>query len=82
MSYTLKGRIESRLGSAVPALVVALALHRWWAIELVALMLAIGLVLDVVVYHRALAYQPGCGSRCRSARSSSGSSTARCAGSG
>jgi hypothetical protein len=59
MSYTLRGRIESRLASAVPALVVALALQRWWAIELVALMLALGLLLDVFVYHRALAYQPG-----------------------
>ena len=59
MSYTLRGRIESRLASALPALVLALTLHRWWAIELVALMLAIGLVLDVTVYHRAFAYQPG-----------------------
>jgi len=59
MSYTLRGRIESRLGAAVPALVLALALHRWWAIELVALMLALGLVLDVIVYHRLLPYQPG-----------------------
>ncbi|HVV57821.1 MAG TPA: right-handed parallel beta-helix repeat-containing protein [Gaiellaceae bacterium] len=58
MSYTLSGRIQSRLGAAVPALVVALALQRWWAIELVALMLAIGLALDAGVYHRALAYQP------------------------
>ena len=52
MSYTLKGRIESRLASALPALVLAFALHRWWAIELVALMLAIGLALDLV-YDRA-----------------------------
>jgi Right handed beta helix region len=59
MSYTLTGRIESRLGSAVPALVLALALHRWWAIELVALMVVLGLALDVAVYHRALPYQPG-----------------------
>lgn len=59
MSYTLRGRIESRLAGAVPALLLALALHRWWAVELVALMLAIGLVLDVTVYHRFLAYQPG-----------------------
>ena len=59
MSYTLIGRIQTRVVSALPALVVALALQRWWAIELVALMLAIGLVLDVVVYHRVLAYQPG-----------------------
>ena len=59
MSYTLRGRIESRLASALPALVVAIALHRWWAIELVALMLALGLLLDVTVYHRFLDYQPG-----------------------
>lgn len=59
MSYTLRGRVESRLGAAVPALVLALALHRWWAIELVALMLALGLALDAVVYHRLLPYQPG-----------------------
>ena len=59
MSYTLKGRFESRLASAVPALIVALALQRWWAIELVALMVGLGLVLDAGVYHRALAYQPG-----------------------
>lgn len=59
MSYTLRGRIESRLGAAAPALVVALALQRWWAIELVALMLALGIALDVCVYHRLLSYQPG-----------------------
>jgi hypothetical protein len=58
MSYTLIGRIQTRVVSALPALLVALALQRWWAIELVALMLGIGLVLDAGVYHRALAYQP------------------------
>ena len=58
MSYTLKGRIESRLAAALPVLLLAFALHRWWAIELVALMLAIGLALDLV-YDRALEYQPG-----------------------
>ena len=58
MSYTLIGRIQTRLVSGLPALVVAIALQRWWAIELVALMLGIGLVLDAVVYHRVLAYQP------------------------
>ena len=58
MSYTLTGRMHSRLAAAVPALLVALALHRWWAIELVALMLALGVALDLV-YDRALAYQPG-----------------------
>jgi hypothetical protein len=59
MSYTLRGRIESRLAAALPALMVALALHTWWAIEIVALMLAIGVALDALVYDRALAYQPG-----------------------
>lgn len=58
MSYTLTGRIQTRLVSALPALIVALALQRWWAIELVALMLGVGLLLDAGVYHRALAYQP------------------------
>jgi Right handed beta helix region len=59
MSYTLRGRIESRLAATLPPLLLALGLHRWWAIELVALMLAIGATLDVTVYHRLLAYQPG-----------------------
>jgi hypothetical protein len=59
MSYTLKGRLESRVASAAPALLLALGLHRWWAIELVAVMLAIGATLDSSVYHRLLAYQPG-----------------------
>jgi hypothetical protein len=58
MSYTLTGRVQSRAVSALPALLVALALQRWWAIELVALMLGIGLMLDALVYHRLIAYQP------------------------
>jgi hypothetical protein len=58
MSYTLIGRGQTRVVSALPALLVALTLQRWWAIELVALMIGIGLVLDVAVYHRVLAYQP------------------------
>jgi hypothetical protein len=57
MSYTLRGRIETRLASALPVLVLAFALHRWWAIELVALMVVVGLTLDLV-YHRLLPYQP------------------------
>jgi hypothetical protein len=63
MSYTLRGRIESRLASLVPVLVaaavLALAEHRWWPIEAVALMLGVGLALDVQAYHRLLRYQPG-----------------------
>ena len=58
MSYTLRGRLESRLAAAVPVLILALAVHRWWALELVAVMLALGALLDVGVYHRLLPYQP------------------------
>ena len=58
MSYTLTGRIQSRVVAMLPALLLALALHRWWAIELVALMLAVGLLLDAGIYDRALSYQP------------------------
>ena len=63
MSYTLRGRLETRLAAAVlPLLVAAVAaplLHKWWPLELAGLMLAIGLALDAAVYHRFLAYQPG-----------------------
>jgi hypothetical protein len=62
MSYTLRGRLESRLAAALgPALVAAalgLVLQRWWPVELAALMVAAGLVLDLL-YDRALDYQPG-----------------------
>src|SRR5581483_2512997 len=58
MSYTLTGRIESRLVATLPPLVVALAIHRWWAIELVVLMLVFGLALDVCVYDKLFDYQP------------------------
>ena len=63
MSYTLRGRIETRLAAViVPVLVAAVLspfLHKWWPLELAGLMLAIGLALDVLVYHRLLPYQPG-----------------------
>lgn len=62
MSYTLRGRIETRLAGAIlPILVAAVlspVLHRWWPLELVGLMLGIGLALDVLVYHPLLPYQP------------------------
>ena len=62
MSYTLRGRAETRLAALVPVLlgacVLAGALHRWWPVELVALMGAVGLFLDVEVWHRLLPYQP------------------------
>ncbi|HWJ32159.1 MAG TPA: right-handed parallel beta-helix repeat-containing protein [Gaiellaceae bacterium] len=59
MSYTLTGRIQSRLVATLPPLAVALAIHRWWAIVLVGLMLIFGVALDVCVYDRVLEYQPG-----------------------
>jgi hypothetical protein len=63
VSYTLRGRIETRLaGAVVPVLVAAVLspiLHKWWPLELAGLMLLIGLALDVVVYHSLLPYQPG-----------------------
>jgi hypothetical protein len=63
MSYTLRGRLESRLAALLPLVVAAVALalaeHRWWPVEAVALMLGIGAGLDLQVYHRLLRYQPG-----------------------
>jgi hypothetical protein len=62
VSYTLRGRIESRLAALAPVLVGALllagVLHRWWPVELVALMAAVGVALDVEIWHRLLPYQP------------------------
>jgi Right handed beta helix region len=63
VSYTLRGRIESRLAALLPVIAAACALaaatHRWWPIEAVALMVVIGLVLDTQLYDRALSYQAG-----------------------
>ncbi len=63
MSYTLRGRLESRLAALVPVVVAACVLaaaeHRWWPVEAVGLMLGIGLALDLEAYHRLLVYQPG-----------------------
>ena len=63
MSYTLRGRLETRLAAALlPFLVAAMIapiLHKWWPLELAGLMVGIGLVLDAAVYHRLLPYQPG-----------------------
>ena len=62
MSYTLRGRAESRVAALLPVLlaacVLAAVLHRWWPVELVALMAAVGLFLDLEVWHRLLPYQP------------------------
>jgi hypothetical protein len=63
MSYTLRGRIETRLAAVAAPLVaagaLALVLHVWWPLELAALMIGVGLVLDLALYHRLFAYQAG-----------------------
>ena len=63
MSYTLRGRLESRLAvTLVPFAVAALAaaiMRDWWPVELAALMVAVGVALDALLYHRLLPYQPG-----------------------
>jgi nitrous oxidase accessory protein NosD len=63
VSYTLRGRVESRLAALAPivaaACVLALVLHRWWPVEAVALMAGVALALDSQFYDRVLAYQPG-----------------------
>ena len=62
MSYTLRGRFETRLTALLlvllAACVLAGVLHRWWPVELVALMAAVGLFFDLEVWHRLLPYQP------------------------
>lgn len=63
MSYTLRGRIESRLAVLLlplaAALVLGVALDAWWPVELAALMVGVGLTLDLIAYHQLLPYQPG-----------------------
>jgi parallel beta-helix repeat protein len=63
VSYTLRGRIESRLAAFVPVIAAACILaaveHRWWPVEATGLMLGVGLALDAQAYHRLLRYQPG-----------------------
>ncbi len=63
MSFTLRGRIETRVAAALlplaAACLLALALQTWWPLELALLMVGVGAALDVAVYHRALPYQTG-----------------------
>jgi nitrous oxidase accessory protein NosD len=63
VSYTLRGRLETRLAaSLVPlatACVVALVLESWWPVELAAIMIGTGLALDATIYHRLFSYQSG-----------------------
>jgi hypothetical protein len=62
VSYTLRGRVDTRLAALLPVLfgacALAAALHRWWPVELVAVMAAVGIFLDLEVWHRLLPYQP------------------------
>ncbi len=63
MSYTLRGRLESRIAGWLPAFLVACAVTEWtrvwWTAELAVAMLGVGLACDIVLYHRPLDYQPG-----------------------
>jgi Right handed beta helix region len=63
VSYTLTGRIHSRLAALLPVLVTACALavveQAWWPVELAAIMAAAGVLLDVLLYDRLLDYQAG-----------------------
>jgi hypothetical protein len=62
MSYTLRGRLESRLAALVAPLLAATALasalQAWWPLELAGAMIGVLLALDVA-YSPALRYQPG-----------------------
>jgi hypothetical protein len=62
MSYTLRGRVESRLAALALPLAVALALGgalgSWWPVQLCGVMTGVAVVADLV-YHRPLDYQPG-----------------------
>jgi Right handed beta helix region len=63
MSYTLRGRLESRLAAALLPLLaasgLALAVREWWPLALALLMLGVGVGFDAGLYHRRLRYQPG-----------------------
>jgi hypothetical protein len=63
MSYTLRGRLETRLAAALApvlaAALLAVALRAWWPLALAGLMAGIGVALDLGLYHRLLPYQAG-----------------------
>jgi hypothetical protein len=62
VSFTLRGRFESRLAAALGPLLaacgLAAALTEWWPLALAGAMVGTGLVFDVA-YDRRLDYQPG-----------------------
>jgi parallel beta helix pectate lyase-like protein len=63
VSYTLRGRLETRLAAVLltlfAAVGLAFAVDSWWPLELAAVMAGVGLAADVAVYDRLLDYQPG-----------------------
>jgi hypothetical protein len=63
VSYTLRGRLETRLAAVLVTLAVAIglavAVDSWWPLELAAVMAGVGLAADAVAYDRLLDYQPG-----------------------
>ncbi len=63
MSYTLRGRLESRLAATLAPLlaagVLAGVIRDWWPFVLALLMIASGLALDAALYHRLVPYQAG-----------------------
>jgi Right handed beta helix region len=62
MSFTLRGRWESRLAAALAPLLAALglaaAVTEWWPLALAGAMVSVGLLFDLA-YDRWLDYQPG-----------------------
>jgi hypothetical protein len=62
MSFTLRGRIESRLTAALAPLLaasgLAAALTEWWPLALAGAMVGVGLAFDLL-YDRRFDYQPG-----------------------
>ena len=62
MSYTLRGRLESRLAAlALPlsvAYVISVSTREWWPVGLAGAMVAVAIALDLA-YHPLLPYQPG-----------------------
>ena len=62
MSFTLRGRIESRLAAALAPLLAALglaaAITEWWPLALAGTMIGVGLAFELVL-DRRVDYQPG-----------------------
>jgi nitrous oxidase accessory protein NosD len=62
VSFTLRGRIESRLAAAIAPLLAALglaaAITEWWPLALAGTMIGVGLAFEIVL-DRRVDYQPG-----------------------